>query len=377
LNWALSCGLLLVSVVNGFAQSESELSLHARLAQAAIKANDKVAAEAELNAMLSADPGNVDAHANLGMLKFVSGDYLDASRQFKAALSGSPSLWSAQAFLGLCEARLGNAASSRELLEASLPHLTDSMLLKQASLELVRSYSDSGVIEKAVAVIENLARLRPADPEVLYTKYRLHSEIASKALQQMTATGNDSPWAHEVYGQSYMAQERYALAITEFQKALELGPQLSGLHYQLGEALLLSERTESKRAAAEQEFRLELGQNPQDADCLLKLADIALERSKNEEAKSLVARALGVRPGSAAAHVAEARIMKVEGNVASAIAELETAEKLEPDVKTTYYQLGTLYRQQGRQADADRQLQIFQRLASAERTPVRVSDTRQ
>jgi tetratricopeptide (TPR) repeat protein len=152
---------------------------------------------------------------------------------------------------------------------------------------------------------------------------------------------------------------------------------MSGLHYQLGEALLLSERSESKRTAAEQEFRLELKQNPQDANCMMKLADIALERSQIDEAKSLVARALTIRGDSAEAHVAKARIMELEGDVPAAIRELETAEKLAPDVKTTYYQLGTLYRRQGRQAEAAQQLQTFQRLASAERAPAHLNDTRQ
>jgi len=359
------------------AQSGDELSRHARLAQQAIQANDNVLAESELHAMLRLDPGNVDALANLGMLKFVQGNYGDASRQFKAALSRSPSLWNAQAFLGLCEARLGNPASSQTLLEASLPHVTDPTLLKQSSLELVRSYSDSGSIEKAVKVIENLARSMPADPEILYTKYRLHSEIASEALRRMAASGKDSPWLHEVYGQGYMAQEQYASAIREFQKAIELGPQLSGLHYQLGEALLSSERSETQRAAAEREFRLELEKNPQDADCLLKLADIALERSRIEEAKSLLARALGVRPNSAAAHVSKARILELEGDIPSAIAEYQTAEKLAPDLKTTYYRLGTLFRREGRQQEADEQLQTFQRLTGLERTLFRASDTLQ
>ncbi len=325
--------------------------------------------------MLRLDPGSVDAHANLGMLKFVEGNYQEAARQFKAVLTSSPSLWNAQAFLGLCEARLGNSTKSERLLETSLPHLTDSTLLKQSSLELARLYSDSGALEKAETVIESLAHSRPADPEVLYTKYRLHSEIAAEALRQMAVAGSDSPWLHEVYGQNYMAQEQYAAAIREFRKAIETGPQIIGLHYQLGEALLLSERTESKRAAAEQEFQLELKQSPQDANCMLKLADIALERSRIEEAKSLVDHALRVRPASSEAHVARARILQVEGNFPSAITELETAEKLAPDVKTTYYQLATLYRRQGREAEATQQLQTFQRLASAERAPVRLNDT--
>ena len=355
------------------AQSESELSRHARLAQAAIQSNNSVEAESELNAILRLDPGNVDAHANLGMLKFVETEYAEAKDQFEAALSRSPSLWSAQAFLGLCEARLGNRVRSKQLLEASLPHLEDWMLLKQSSLELVALYSEAGSIQKAIPILETLTRLRPTDPEVLYTKYRIHSEIASGALRDMAAAG-DSPWLHEVYGQNFMAQEQYGSAVAEFQKALELGPKLPGLHYQLGEALLLSERTESKRTAAEEQFRLELAGDPQNVDCILKLGEIASERAQIEEAKSLVGRALELRPDSAAAHVAEANLMEREGHVNKAITELEVAEKLAPDVKQTHYRLGALYRRQGRKEDADRQLQIFQRLALAEQEPVRVSN---
>jgi tetratricopeptide (TPR) repeat protein len=366
--------LWLESANTAFAQSESELSQHARLAQAAIQSNNNVAAESELNAMLRLDPANVDAHANLGMLKFVEAKYQEASNQFEAALSRAPSLWSAQAFLGLCEARLGNPVRSQQLLEASVPHLKDWTLLKQASLELVALYSNSGSIEKAVPILQTLTRLRPSDPEVLYTKYRIHSEIASGALREMAAGGNDSPWLHEVYGQNFMAQEQYAWAVIEFQKALELGPQLPGLHYQLGEALLFSERTETKRAAAEEQFRLELAGDPQNVDCILKLGEIAAERSQIEEAKSLISRALVLRPSSATAHVAEASLMEREGNVTKAITELEVAEKLAPDVKQTHYRLGALYRKEGRKEDADRQLQIFQRLASAEPTPVRVTN---
>src|SRR5882757_1877089 len=64
------CAALLIGPPAASGRQEAEFSRHARLAQAAIKTNDNVTAESELNAMLQADPGNVDAHANLGMLKF-------------------------------------------------------------------------------------------------------------------------------------------------------------------------------------------------------------------------------------------------------------------------------------------------------------------
>jgi Tfp pilus assembly protein PilF len=60
---------------------------------------------------------------------------------------------------------------------------------------------------------------------------------------------------------------------------------------------------------------------------LLKLADIAIERGNYEEAKALLGRALAIRPESAAAHVTQARILKAEGNIRSAVADSKLPKK--------------------------------------------------
>jgi tetratricopeptide (TPR) repeat protein len=348
------------------AGQSDELARHANKANAALQANDATTARLELQEILKSDPGNVNARANLGVIEYLAGNYADAAGDFESALSMSSSPWSARAFLGLCKARLGAADEARKLLEQSLPHITDRALHLQSSLELVRLYSESGSLADAEPVLKELQASDPANPEMLYASYRLHSELASAALRKLSATGPDTPWLHEVLGQNYLALEQYDPAIEEFRKAVSSGPRITGLHYQLGEALFAAARTETNRTLAEKEFEAELQLNPGDSGSLEKLGEIALERQDYNQAKLLLNRALSERPSFAEAHAALAKILEHEGDAKDAIAELEASARLAPEERTTHYRLAQLYRMQRRVADADRELSLFQTLSAAE-----------
>lgn len=354
------------------AQSD-ELSLHTQRAQAAIEQNDSETAIKELKAILRLEPGNVNALGSLGMVEFTRGDYAGAARRFEAALSRSPSLWSARAFLGMCEVRLGHPEKGRDLLEAAFPHITDKNLRVQSGLALVKAFSALGATEKVVPVLETLRGTDPENPEVLYSLYRVHSDIAAHALEKLTAKDKDSVWVHEILAQNDMAQEQYGSAIQEYRKALERDPRAPGLHFQLGQALFLQARTEQNRAAAEKESHAELEIDPADADVWYKLGQIAMERSDTAKAREYLAHALSLEPGLAGAHTDLAKILADTGDTAGAIAHLEAAERLEPGAKTVHYRLARLYRSQGRAADADREMHTFRTLSASE--SVRSLDT--
>jgi tetratricopeptide (TPR) repeat protein len=344
---------------------KTEISQHSSRAQAAIQANNADLAIQELEALLRIDPANVNAIASLGMVEYTKGDYTAAARQFEAALSRSPGLTNARAFLGMCEVRSGNVQRGQKLLEDSFPQIADKALRTQAGLELIRSYSVTATIGNSEPVIKALMQLDPNNPEVLYTAYRVHSELASEALHNLTEVARDSVWVHEILAQNFMVQEQYSAAIKEYRKALALSNTL-GLHYQLGEALFAEARTEANRKEAEKEFLAELELNPVDAESICKLGEIALERSQTGKAKQFFLRALELRPRLASAHAALASILTDEGNTLAAIEHLETAELIQPDVKTTHYRLAKLYRVEGRAAEADRELAAFRKLAEAE-----------
>src|SRR5579863_2149563 len=150
--------LTVLSAVTVFAAAnplplDDTFAEHARNAKAAIAANNVPVAKQELQAMLSIDPDNVDAHANLGMVEFLQGEYREASSHFEAVLSRSPSLTSARTFLGMCELRLGKTEHGRKMIEESLAKVADRRLHVQAALELVRSYTESGMLAKAESTL--------------------------------------------------------------------------------------------------------------------------------------------------------------------------------------------------------------------------------
>jgi Flp pilus assembly protein TadD len=348
---------------------ENEMVQHAKRAQAAIASNDNESAVRELNAMLRLDPANVDAHANLGMVRFTQGQFNEAKTQFEAALMRSPRLWSAKAFLGMCEFRLGRAEHGRTLIEEALPKVNDAALRRQSGIELVNYYVAAKMPERASTVLKLLQQADPHDPEILYMAYRVYSDAATLALKNLAAAGPDTPYIHAVLGQNYVSQDQFAKAEQEFRRAIELGPRLLGLHYQLGQALFSQARTEENRKQAETAFLEELALNPTDGPTVYKLGEIAAERSDYAAAKNRFEQALALRPDLAEAHLGLGRILELEGDLRGAAQQLEAAVHLTPDDKIVHYRLARLLRTQGREADADREMAEFRRLSAAEAPP--------
>ncbi len=322
-----------------------------------------------MEAILQLDPKNAGAYANLGMVEFLQADYEGAAKNFRQALTLDPSSASAKAFLGMCKLRLGEETNGRQLIEESLDGVKDRHLHVQAGLELVKSYSDSGMLEKAATTVEELSRFDPNNPEVLYTAYRIHSAQASSSLQKLAEEHRDSPWLHEVLGQNYMAEERYTQAAEEFRKAIQRGPQMTGLHYQLGEAILSEERTEEKRKLAEEQFQAELALNAHDGESLCKLAEIQIERGNLDKAQELAVRCLSLRPSLADGHSILGNLAEKRGDLNRAIREFEIAERIAPGVRNTHYRLSMLFKKAGRSEDAQRELALYRKLADAEREP--------
>lgn len=332
-------------------------------AQAAIRINNAAVAIEELQSILRIEPKNVNAIASLGMVAFTQADYVEAAKQFKAALALSPSLWSAQAFLGMCEIRRGNVYEGRRLIEVSLPRVEDKVLRSQSGIELIESYIATAEFTKAVLTLELLQHPDPANTDILYMAYRVHSELAAAALQKLSMVAPDSVRVHEVLAQNLMAEERYPAAIAEYRKAIERGPRLRGLHFELGQALLAEAPTDENRESALKQFRAELENNPGDPDSNYKLGEIAYARSDLKEAKKLFLRAVESRPGFGEAKISLGRVLADDGDKAAAIEYLKMGVALTPNSKMAHYRLAQLYREQGKTIDAELEFAAFKKLS--------------
>ena len=323
-------------------------------------------ARSELQQLLQLKPNDVNALANLGMVEFTTGQYPEAISHFKAALAHSPSLWNAEALLGICQIRTRESGAGEASIERALPHLTDVTLRTQAGLELINSYWNTAANEKATRVIGLLREKDPQNADVLYAEYRIHSAMASSALQQLSQAAPDSARLHQVLGDAALAQEDYPHAATEYREALKRDPRLPGLHLGLGQAIAAQGKTPDQLRAAEAEFKAELQNDPQNAEAYFHLGEIAEDRGNTAEAGELLVKSVQLRPAFADAHIELAKLASDRGEDTEALKHLQTAVALAPGNRTAHYRLAQLYKKAGESQRAETEFETARKLAATE-----------
>lgn len=149
-------------------------------------------------------------------------------------------------------------------------------------------------------------------------------------------------------------------AIANLRKAAELDPQLPDIHYELAEAL--SQADDSKdRAEAESQYKLALEQNPRDARSAVALGNFARENGNLTVADGYFQQAFAIDPHLPEAAIALANVDIGNKDFVAAESKLEQVVQADPTNILAHYRLSGVYRRLGRQADAKRELDDFQR----------------
>ncbi len=89
----------------------------------------------------------------------------------------------------------------------------------------------------------------------------------------------------------------------------------------------------------------------------------ALWKTRTADAKALLEKAASLDPNFAAVHLQLGIIHSSEGNLQAAIVEYRKALAAEPDSEQVHYRLAQAYRQAGQSADAQRELETFEKIA--------------
>ncbi len=315
----------------------------------------------EFAAIVAAEPNNLDAQANLGVLLYFTGQPQQAEPHLKAALALDPSQTKIQALLGSCEHRSGELESARNDLSAAFPHLQDPKVKRQAGLELVEIDTALNDLPSAAVVINQLKAAAPTDPEVLYAGYRVYMDLANEALLDLSVAAPDSAQMHQAMAHELIRERDNAGAITNLRAALKANPNLPGGHFELAEALHASSDP-SQKAEAEQQYKLALEQNPQDAIALTRLGDIAAEKDDHKTATAQYKAALALQPDDADAAVGLANELTEAGQPDAALPLLQEVIKADPTNVVAHYRLSALYRRLHRPDDAKREIAEYERL---------------
>jgi tetratricopeptide (TPR) repeat protein len=340
---------------------QQQIETHTRQAQEYLQRNQPELAVKEFTAILALDPNNVDARGNLGVLYYFHGDYTKAAPHLRAALKLRPNLSKIQALLGMSEKRIGQTAAAQSDLEQSFPQLQEEKLRIQAGMELIEIDYAAGNLDKAANVVGVLRQLAPTDTDILYTAYRIYSDLAGETTLTMAMLAPKSARMHQVMAQEMARQGNTEGAIAHYREAIKLDPHTPGLKFELAEALSLSE-SPADQEQVEKEYQAALAENPFDEKAESRLGEIALRGSDLESALKHYKRALELQPNDADACVGMGRTLTQMHRPADAEPYLKRAAELDPFTATTHYRLSQVYRAAGRTADAQKELEEFQRL---------------
>ena len=221
-------------------------------------------------------------------------------------------------------------------------------------------------------VVDTLKPLGPkitTDPELAYiygvSLVQLgEQKQAGSLFESLSAQNPKSAQTRFYAAQGFAMLENHERAIKEFRSAADLDPKMQQVHYHAGQSLIRLNRL----GEAEREFQAELLLNPEDAKAKYHLAYVLLEQKQQiPTALALLRETVAVRPEYSDARYQLGKTLIDLGQVSEAIEHLEIAARAEPSKDYIHYQLSIAYRRASREADADRELELYKSLKASKR----------
>ena len=356
------CSAMLIASLS-LAQSpqsaQAQIQEHKRLAAEYLQEKKLDLAASEFRSVLAISPHDAESRGNLGVVLFFQEKYSDAIPELRKALAERPTIWKIQALLGIAQKRTGDVEHARLNLEKSFPQVSEENIKVETGMELIELYSASRELEKAGAVIKVLRELRPTDETILYSAYRLYSDLAGESLLSLTIVAPNGARTHQALAHEFAVRGNNAEAIDQYRAALKINPLLPGLHFELGD--LLKSSGSKNQQEAEAEYKAALQVNPQDEQAQCRLGEIALMENNLDEANRQFSQALKLHPNDPEASIGAARVAMAQQNLEKAEALLVHAVQLDPTSAVAHFRLSTVYRQMGRTADAQSEIEQYKK----------------
>ena len=363
-NWApqlLSAWLFVFAVNSALArQGDNEVTpqvqqLYAE-AKAAQQHGDNAAAIEKYRAMIKLAPHLAAAYNNLGMLYFDEHDYPNAAEVLKGGLELNPDMPTASAMLGMSYFQLGMNDEAEPLLRAALRAKPDDdnveMILAHILINL-RKYGE------AASYLNNYLERNPKNQEAWYLIGKTYLQMSEDALKKINEIDPNSVVAHEIAGEIDESMHNYDVALVEYKKAIDLAPHEPGTHMHMANAYWLIGKWES----AQDEFKAELANDPNNCTARWKLANAMLEANDaSEDALSQLNQSIDRCPALMQARVDRARALIRLGKQGDALPDLRMAVKDSPTEPTIHFLLAAVYRAQGNPAEAQHEMQTYSRL---------------
>jgi tetratricopeptide (TPR) repeat protein len=286
----------------------------------------------------------------------VSGEDAARLRESLHAVKSAPDTAARTLALAVVEQRLGLPEAARDVraYKEAQPKVAE-VGFAQAS-----AAADEGRMQDAEAMLRRLLAQRPNDLQARYALARVFKAQSLAITTALIQQDPDSPRVHQMLGQAYEDRQQERQALAEYRLVEAKDPSLPGIHYEIGH--LLWEFGDHANALAELHQELKL--NPGHAEANGEIGSILLVDGEPAKAIPYLETALRSDPSLSLIHRQLGKAYLTQKDLPRAEVELKQAIKTDTD-GTALYQLGMVYRAQGRMEEAAKVIAASQKIRAA------------
>jgi predicted Zn-dependent protease len=325
-------------------------------AQGAQQRGDDATAIQKYRAMLRLAPHLAAAYNNLGRLYFNKHDYRNATQTLSEGLRLNPNMPTASAMLGISYLETGRAVEAEEPLETAL-HASpaDNLVRMTLAKTLIQLHKYEGAVE----LLKTYTQENPRDQQAWYLLGKTYLQLSEDSLGKINQIDPNSVVAHEVAGEIDESMHNYDGALVEYKKAIELRPDDPAAHFHLANTFWLINKWDSART----EFVAGLAHDPNNCTGHWKLGNTILEANgEPSDALAHLDQAVELCPDLMQARVDRSRALIKTGKQQDALPDLLLAEKDSPDEPSIHFLLAAVYRAGGKTAAAQEETRTYARL---------------
>jgi tetratricopeptide (TPR) repeat protein len=310
-------------------------------------------AEEAWKSVSDAQPTNPLPLAHLGLLEARQEHYAQAIAFYRKAMALNPAMPGLHLNLGLAYFKNGDYKRAIEIFTPLLKRPANADDTERLTVLIGMSYYGLGEYAAADPFLKDASGRDAENLPLLLTL--AHSCLLSNqfpcvldAFHRMVALNADSAEADMLVGEALDEMRDTIGAIREFRAAVAANPKAPNVHFGLG--YLLWTQKQYREAAAE--FQAELDNTPDYTQAMLYLADTRIQMNNMQDAEPLLEKLVKSNPSIAMARLDLGIIYTEDGRNAEALRELKAAEALKPGDINVHWRLGRLYKSMGDAAEA-------------------------
>lgn len=234
---------------------------------------------------------------------------------------------------------------------------------REAVQVLGLSHFLAGHLTESIPYLEEIRPLIPDDMKLAYALGMAYAQTRqpAKARESFARTfrlAPDSAAAHLLTGQMMNRLELEDLAEAELTQAIRMDPKLPEAHYVLAQIAIFRSRFEEALTL----LRSELAINPAHAMALYRIGDVYSQQLQWDAAIAALQQSLWINPYFSGPYILLGKAYSKTNQPAAAEDMLRRAIAYDPNNKSAHYLLAQLLQQAGRTEEAKREFAIAEKL---------------